>query len=143
MLMQTKMMPEFQDLRVLLVEDDVLLAMEMEDFLTDLGFDVIGPFGKLEESLEASDREHLDGAVLDLNLRGELSFPLIEKLTEDGVPVVVCSGYVDLPGMNKRLSAVPCVAKPCDNSMLIKAMRENFRVRQTENANSQTNPVSG
>jgi DNA-binding NtrC family response regulator len=142
--MNTRKVPEFEGLRVMLVEDDVLLAMEMEDFLGDLGCEVIGPFGKLDESMEASDREHLDGAVLDLNLRGELSFPLIDKLSEDGVPVIVCSGYVDLPGMKERLATAPCVGKPCNSEALVELMKRHFPVRQpVENAISHTSPVSG
>lgn len=144
MLMHTKTMPEFEGLRVMLVEDDVLLAMEMEDFLHDLGCEVIGPFGKLDESIDASDHERLDGAVVDLNLRGELSFPLIDKLTEEGVPLIICSGYVDLPGMKERLATAPCIAKPCIGGKLVEMMKRHFPIRQpAENASSQTRPVSG
>lgn len=133
----------------MLIEDDVLLAMEMEDFLADLGFEVVGPYGKLADALQAVDEESVDGAVVDLNLRGELSFPLIEKLRAEHIPLIVCSGYVDLPGMNERLSDLPRVSKPCDTNALVAMMRDLFLDERREHAqaeandSSHTRPVSG
>ena len=118
--------PEFEDLRILIVEDDVLLAMELEDFLRDLGCEVVGPFARLDKGMEAAEREELDGAILDLNLRGELSFPLIDRLREQNVPVVLCSGYADLPGMKERLNGTPSLAKPYSFDSLRALLRSNI-----------------
>lgn len=114
-----------EGLKILLVEDDVLLAMEIEDFLNDNGCEVVGPFARLDKSLEAASRD-LDGALLDLNLRGEMSYPLIDRLGDMNVPVIVCSGYIDLPGMGDRLEGVPSLAKPVDHNELGDLMRKNF-----------------
>jgi len=117
---------EFADLRILIVEDDVLLAMELEDFLRDLGCEVIGPYARLDKGMEAAEHEKLDGAILDLNLRGELSFPLIDRLQEHSVPLVLCSGYADLPGMKERLDGMPSLAKPYSFDSLLALLRCNL-----------------
>jgi CheY-like chemotaxis protein len=80
--------------RILVVEDDAMIAMMVEDMLLDLGCTVIGPAGGLEEAvrLAAGDRA-LDGALLDVNLNGQSVFPLADDLRTRGVPIVFCSGY--------------------------------------------------
>ena len=83
--------------RVLLVEDDLLLAMDMEDFLVDQGYQVVGPFGRLAQALQALSGQPVDLAIVDLNLAGELSFPLIDTLRRRETPIIVCSGYAELP----------------------------------------------
>ncbi len=98
--------------RALLVEDDLLLAMDMEEFLSDQGFEVVGPFGRLSQALQALAEETPDIAVVDLNLAGELSFPLIDALRETRTPVIVCSGYAELPEFRSKLAGIPLVAKP-------------------------------
>ena len=118
--------PEFKGLRVLLVEDDVLIAMEMEDWLNELGCEVIGPFGRLDEAMASARDAELDGAILDLNLRGESSSPLIEDLDNRGVPVVLCSGFLDLPTMKEQLQGIPLLTKPCNHDKLVATMRANF-----------------
>lgn len=114
-------------LSILLVEDDVLIAMEMEDFLSDCGCRVVGPIGRLDEAIEAVDAQAFDGALVDLNLRGNLSFPLVDRLVERGIPLVLCSGYVDLPEMRGRLEHLPYIKKPCDYGNLAELMVRLFR----------------
>jgi DNA-binding response OmpR family regulator len=121
-----KITPEFRGLRILLVEDDLLIAMEMEEVLRDLGCEVVGPFGRLSDALTATDDEALDGAIIDLNLRGEMSFPLIDTLRRKSVPCLLCSGYADLPEMPSKLGGIPKLAKPCNHEALIAAMRTVF-----------------
>jgi CheY-like chemotaxis protein len=81
--------------RVLVVEDEAVIAMELEDLLGDLGHEVVDTVGSLERGLELL--EHLrplpDIAIVDANLGGESSQPLVEALRKLGVPVVVASGY--------------------------------------------------
>jgi DNA-binding response OmpR family regulator len=119
---------EFAGLRVLLVEDDILIAMELEEFLRDLGCEVVGPFGRLDHAIDALSRERVDGAVLDLNVRGQLTFPLIERLRRDNIPVVLCSGYADLPDIKAQLDDIPMLGKPCNNDSLKALMRARFPV---------------
>ena len=112
--------------RVMVLEDDVLIAMDMEDFLLGQGCEVVGPLSNVEAALEQVDTAQLDGAVVDLNLRGELSVPVIEALKSRGVPVVVCSGYAELTGVQEMLKDVPMVPKPCDFNALSRILAERF-----------------
>ena len=65
---------------MLLVEDQALVALEFESMLADLGCAVIGPFARVAPALHAARSEPLDGAVLDVNLAGERSFPIAHEL---------------------------------------------------------------
>jgi DNA-binding response OmpR family regulator len=80
--------------RVLVLDDEMLVAMMLEDMLIDLDFDVVGPFAALEEALAAAKEQQLDVAIIDLNLgRGVLSTPVAEVLRERGVPFLLATGY--------------------------------------------------
>lgn len=101
--------------RLLLVEDEALIAMEMEDLISGLGAEVIGPFGSLAEALAALAIEPIHGAVLDIHLDGETSFPLADKLLERSAPIIFVSGDAEdsLPEKYRRL---PRLAKPLDTA---------------------------
>lgn len=111
--------------RILILEDDPLLAMDMEDFMLSLGVDVIGPVSSVDQALQAVERG-IDGAVLDLNLRGTYSYPVIERLKLLGIPFVVCSGYAELPETRERLEGVALLPKPCDFNRLKVLLAEEF-----------------
>lgn len=116
----------FQGKQILVLEDDALLAMDMEDFLTDLGVSVVGPVSHIDAALEKINAADLDGAVIDLNLRGELSFPVIEKLKAESIPFVVCSGYAEIPGVRAQLGELTVVSKPCDFDNLVEVLANEF-----------------
>jgi DNA-binding response OmpR family regulator len=86
--------------RILVVEDEIMIAMMLESALTDAGCDVVGPCSSLVEANSAIDLGKLDGAILDINLRGETSFGIARTLMMQHVPIVVVSGYTPdvLPG---------------------------------------------
>ena len=111
---------------ILLLEDDLLLAMDMEEFLASRGYDVVGPFGRVEDALDALEANRVDGAVLDLNLHGELSFPVIERLRCRNVPVIVCSGYAELPELKQKLAGLPLMPKPWNPQKLGRLLSEVF-----------------
>jgi two-component system, response regulator PdtaR len=96
-------------LRILVVEDEFLLALEVEAALTGFGCSVTGPFAKLAKALDAARRTELDGAVLDINLNGEMVYPLAEYLHSAGVPFVFLTGYVpsDLPERFRHFRRLP------------------------------------
>src|ERR1700760_3018451 len=83
--------------RVLVLEDETLVSMMVEDMLADLSCEVIGPFARLDQAIEAVSE--LDGApdvaLLDVNLGRQQSFPLAEILRDKGVPFVFTTGYDD------------------------------------------------
>ncbi|MGE7368423.1 response regulator [Neorhizobium sp. NPDC001467] len=111
---------------ILLLEDDLLLAMDMEDFLIERGYAVAGPFGRVGQALDAAKDMHLDGAVVDLNLHGEMSFPVIEFLRANDVPVIVCSGYAELPELKQKLTGLPLLPKPWSPQKLAHLLGDVF-----------------
>ena len=80
---------------ILLVEDEVLIAMLLEDALTEAGCHVIGPFGRLSAALEGAQAESIDAAILDVNVAGEKIYPVAELLHRRQVPFLLLSGYGD------------------------------------------------
>ena len=82
-------------LRILVVEDDMLIAIHIEDVLRGLGCVVVGPVGKLDAAMRIADDEALDAAILDVNIRGGHIFPVAERLRTRGVPFALVSGYGD------------------------------------------------
>ena len=104
--------------RIMVVEDELLVAMNLEDLLEEFGFEVVGPYPTLAEAREAlavadhRDGADLHGAVLDVNVRGELVFPLAADLVERRVPVIFCTGNAESGRFPPALAALPRVAKP-------------------------------
>jgi len=99
--------------RILVVEDEALVALLVEDALADAGFDVLGPAATVSEALALLGRETPDAVVLDLNLAGESSTPVADALTRLGIPYVIATGYgaAALPPGHERAAVL---AKPYD-----------------------------
>jgi PAS domain S-box-containing protein len=113
--------------RLLVVEDEALLAMELCSDLSQLGWDIIGPASTIEEALRLINQAPLPtAAVLDVNLHGQPVYPLAERLQELGVPFVFCTGYQQLDD-NKAFFTSPIVRKPVNINMLDRELR---RLRQ-------------
>jgi CheY-like chemotaxis protein len=83
-----------QGLRVLIAEDNLFAAMELESALLDLGCEPVGPVAQLDQALRLARQEHLDGALLDVDLRGELVFAVAEELERRRIPVVFASATI-------------------------------------------------
>ncbi|MDB5399747.1 MAG: hypothetical protein QOF70_2748 [Acetobacteraceae bacterium] len=81
--------------RVLIVEDELLVALLIEDFLAELGCSILGPCGSVAKALDAARTETFDLAVLDVNLGGEKVYPVAEVLAERHIPFLFLSGYGD------------------------------------------------
>lgn len=80
--------------RILVVEDDYLLAESLNDLLIEAGVRVVGPVGNVSDALSlVTSGEEIDGALLDVNVRGQPVFPVADALLERGVPFSFCSGY--------------------------------------------------
>ena len=106
-------MPELVAVRILVAEDEYLLADALADALIALGAKVIGPIGGLAEALALVATAPIDGAVLDINLRGEMVFPLADTLAASGVPYVFATGYGQ-ESIPERYRDVPTLSKPVD-----------------------------
>jgi len=100
-------------LRVLVVEDEFLLACTLEEDLVSFGFAVVGPFSGMWQAEHAASREALDLAILDVNLRGEMVYPLAERVMERGIPVLFLTGY-GLGVLPDKFRRTPILAKPYD-----------------------------
>lgn len=79
--------------RVLLVEDEMLIAMVIEAALEDEGVTVVGPFGRLAQAIDAAGREQVDAALLDVNLAGQYVYPVADILEQRGIPFLFLTGY--------------------------------------------------
>ncbi len=108
--------------RVLVVEDEFLLACSLADDVESLGFVVVGPYADLPRAREAARTEPFDVALLDVNINGEMVFPLAEDLLARGVPFLLMTGYgvQDLP---EKFRTLPRLTKPYDPAALSLAMR--------------------
>jgi DNA-binding response OmpR family regulator len=109
-------------LRVLIAEDELLLALDLEDMLLEAGCEVIGPARTLAAAEELAEKEAgIAMALLDLNLAGESSLPLARGMIQRGIPVILTTGYeeADLPG---DLPASKICVKPLSSGQLLRAM---------------------
>ena len=79
--------------RMLVVEDEVLVAMMIEDSLASMGVEVAGVAGTLEEALKRANEGGFDCALLDVHLRGRDIYPVAEVLAAKGVPFIFATGY--------------------------------------------------
>jgi PAS domain S-box-containing protein len=103
--------------RIMVVEDEALVSIALRDALDDLGFSVVGPFSKVADAIVALKHSAIDAAILDINLGGELVYPLAELLRAERIPFVFVTGYSE-EGVDERFSAVPALQKPIDQAVL-------------------------
>ena len=107
--------------RIFLVEDEFLLAHGLECDLTESGFSVLGPFYRLGDARAAAAAASFDLALLDVNLDGEMVFPLARDLRERGIKFVFLTGY-NPSHLPEDLRQAPRLAKPYDPKVLIRTL---------------------
>jgi PAS domain S-box-containing protein len=108
--------------KILVVEDEVLIAMQMAEVLSEAGWDVIGPATGIAQALSLlTTQGPPDVAVLDVNLDGEMVGPLAENLRGAGIPVVLCTGYETLDDV--RLEGCPMIRKPANIRQLLAGIK--------------------
>lgn len=98
-------------LRILIVEDEMLVAMNLEDMLLDLGHEVAGIASRLEPALSLAAEGHFDLALLDVNLAGSQSFPVAEILRQRNIPFLFATGY-GIKGIIEEFRSYPVLQKP-------------------------------
>lgn len=108
-------------LRILVVEDEMMVAMLMEDMLQDLGHLPVGPAARLEAGIALASNEVLDLGILDVNLAGVKSFPIADLLAARGIPVIFATGY-GRNGLDDLYPGVPVIAKPFSMTNLQRAI---------------------
>jgi DNA-binding NtrC family response regulator len=113
----------FSDRRILLVEDEIFVAWLLEDMLADLGCAVVGPASSVNQALAMIDAEAIDAAVLDVNLNGQMSYPIADALAAHNVPFVISTGY-DKDTLPDDYRACPVLQKPIQRSELSDTLAE-------------------
>jgi DNA-binding response OmpR family regulator len=120
------MVDDLTGLRILVVEDDFLIAMDLKEAIERLGGTVIGPIGRLEVALEFARREAFDAAILDVKLDGDVTFPLAEELMTRGVPIALATGY-DLASLPEKFQQLPHLRKPFQDTEVRRLAMMFFR----------------
>ncbi|MET0273315.1 MAG: response regulator [Phenylobacterium sp.] len=113
----TNLPASLKGLRVLVVEDEMIVSMLIEDMLADLGCTVVGPAFTLASGLEIARSAEFDCALLDVNLGGERVFPLVDLLREKGARIVFSTGY-GRAGLRDEDQSRPVLQKPFRESEL-------------------------
>lgn len=108
---------------VLVVEDEFLLACMLEDDLHSIGCTVIGPFPDVPSAMNAIRTSSFQAAILDINLNGEMSYPLADELCARGIPFLFLTGYTAF-NIPERYKAFPRLAKPYDLNLLKRHLLE-------------------
>ncbi|MCY1004598.1 response regulator [Nannocystis pusilla] len=110
-------------LRVLIVEDEPMIASFLEDALTDLGCEVIGPALNMKDALRLAREARIDGAGLDINVAGEKVYPVADVLAERGLPFVFMTGY-GRAGLRESDLDRPVLQKPFSFERLVEIMTQ-------------------
>ena len=109
---------------VLVVEDEALVALDMEETLKAAGVRVMGPAASVAEAMALLEAATPDAAILDLNLRGELVTPVARRLREMGVPFVLSTAYNHLRGEGEAFWGVENLGKPFAGSRCVEVLGE-------------------
>jgi CheY-like chemotaxis protein len=113
--------------RVLVVEDAWHVATALKGLLEGLGMQVVGPAATILEAERLAAEQMPEVAVVDVNLKGEMAYGLVDRLHDSGVPVIVVSGYAVLPSLNEKALALVILQKPFSGPDLVAALRQATR----------------
>jgi DNA-binding response OmpR family regulator len=106
--------------RILIVEDEPIVALNYASILQDAGYEIVGPVGTINEGISVIESEHVDGAVLDINLGGVSVDPIVTALTGRRVPYLFVSGFRALS--HPYRNGATFVEKPCTATELLQAV---------------------
>jgi DNA-binding NtrC family response regulator len=116
--------------RILIVEDEYLLADDLNNALADAGAHVLGPAASVEDATALIEKESaIDAAVLDVNLRGDMVFPLADILRDRGIPFAFATGYDDW-ALPPRFADAPRVEKPFKSERVADILKPLIRKEQ-------------
>ena len=108
--------------RVLVVEDEAMIAMLVEDMVLDFGSEVVGPVANMNDASNLARSAELDAAILDINVGGSVIFPVADILSERGIPLIFATGYGSR-GLPPRFQNSPTLPKPFSYESLEAALR--------------------
>ena len=104
--------------RILIAEDESMVALQLEELLHELGCAIVGPVSQVAEFARCIAEENFDGALVDVNLRGQTVFSVLPQLIERGVPFLITSGYDGGSLFPSEYLKIPRLSKPFDEQML-------------------------
>jgi PAS domain S-box-containing protein len=110
---------------VMIVEDEMLVALDLQETVKALGYEVVGPFGGLAEAIDGAETHAVDFAILDLNLNGEMTYDLAKELEKRGVPIVFTTGY-EADTITSRFQNCRVLNKPVIKDALESVLKEHF-----------------
>jgi AmiR/NasT family two-component response regulator len=108
--------------RVLVVEDEPLISLDIQAVLSDAGFDVVGTAATLIKAMELAHDVEFEGAVVDMNLNGDITAPVVQKLLDQSIPVVLLTGYSS-KALVEPFCHCPLINKPYDSSHLVDTLQ--------------------
>jgi len=103
---------ESEGIRVLVIEDSFMIVSLLELVFENFGWTMVGPATRVAAALELIESERIDAALLDVNLAGEMSWPVAEALQAHGIPFVLSTGYEVGHIMPESLKGVKFIRKP-------------------------------
>lgn len=107
---------------MLIVEDQMIVAMQIEDMLLATGCEIVGPVGTLQAAIALAHEKALDLAVLDINLDGEQVYPAAEELQARGIPFIFATGYGEST-LPEKWRDQPRLSKPFRREQLEQLLR--------------------
>ena len=110
--------------KILVVEDEFIIALDLSETVKDLGYDLDGPYPDKERAFIAIESELPDCAILDVFTDDGEVYPLADALTEAGVPIIFHSGHVSPSEVRQRYPQAWACAKPCSPDKLIDVLQE-------------------
>jgi CheY-like chemotaxis protein len=115
------MKKNLQGIRLLIIEDEALVAMFIEDILSEMGCETVDILTSLPDAVSRVDGVNFDAVILDVNLGGERTYSLAERLIEKHIPFIFSTGY-GVSGIPDNLHNVPIIQKPFQKSDLENAL---------------------
>jgi DNA-binding response OmpR family regulator len=109
-------------MRILIIEDEPMMALDLQELLEDAGFEVVGIAGRLDKALAIIGTTNIDAAIVDANLAGVSSSPAAEALVERHTPFIVLSGY-SVMQQSSLFPPAPFLQKPCRPEEVITALK--------------------
>jgi CheY-like chemotaxis protein len=128
--------------RILILDDEPLIAMMVEEWLTELGCETVGPANSVSSALGLLQSDSVDAAILDLSLGNEKSYAVADALRELRIPFAFATGYGE-SGMANRFNDTPVLSKPFDFRELKRTLGELLNRAPHEMSAAQNQEISG
>jgi len=115
--------------RIMILDDEALIAFDLADIVEELGYRVLGPFHQVKAGMNALKDDAPDFAILDVNLGKETSEPVAQKLREMNIPFAFATGYTSrLAKVPERFPEARCISKPVQPRDISRLLKEELEI---------------